>query len=114
MSADDLFTESMWKDVARDLRLVGSKWWEANRDNLVGLSRREVEDMALALKAGNRRRAKQALVQHYSPDELYAYMHNTTEHFRGIAARRFAAIQALKQVGWWAARAVGTAILGVL
>lgn len=114
MRVSDLFTRAMWQDVGRDLRFVGARWWKDNEKALVGLTQAEVLDIAHALKAGNRVKAKLALAARMSPEEWAAYRDGTTDALEGIAARRAAAIEAVKRIGWISARVIGKALLAVL
>ena len=113
-SAEDLFTRDLWQSVAKDLRFVGAKWWRENQLALIGLTKAEMLDIAHALQAGDRWRAKEALVARMSVEQWQAYRDGTTAGLEELVARRAAAYEALKRIGWLAARVVGKALLAAL
>lgn len=114
MSAEDLFTREMWESVASDLRWWGSRWWRENEEALVGLTKDEMLDIAHALKAGNRREAKEALVARMSPEQWRAWRDQTTQQLEDLAARRAAALDALRKLGRITARVIGKALIAAL
>ena len=114
MSLSDLFGDALWRGVGESLRGEASKWWGKHRDTIVGLTRDEMQDMANALKVGDRFTAKMAIVAHMSPEEFRAWERKTLGQLEGIAARRAAMLDALKDIPLRVLEVIGTAILGAL
>lgn len=114
MSADELLGKPFWRDVANDLRGIGLAWWEANRNDLVQLSREEAEDVFEDLRRGRTVDAKLSLVARMSRDEWKAYRDGTTQRLEGIAQRRARLLDALGELGSRAAEAIGKAAMGAL
>lgn len=118
MSASDLFGDALWRGVGESLREVGPKaareWWDDHRDDLVGVTLAEMQDIAKSLRAGDRFAAKMAIVAQMSPAEWRAYRDGTTSKLERVAERRARLLDALEDLGIRAAKTIGTAILGAL
>jgi len=114
MGADDLFTRDHWEKVADKLYLGGKKWWNKHRDQFVDMGKDEARAIFEALRKGKRLEAQYEVVARMDEATWIAYRDGTTETLRGIAARRAAVLRALEELGWFAARTVGTAALSVL
>lgn len=109
MPLGDLFTPELWKSVADGLRGVAGRWWDENKDDLVALTKEEVEDVLRALKRGDTRSAKIEIAQRMSREEWVSYRDGTTDQLHGIAARRAAILEALEDLGRRVARLIGGA-----
>lgn len=114
MSAGDLITEDFWVGVANGLKGLGARWWEENKDHLVGLAKDEAAEIFAALKRGDTFDAKQELVARMTPEEWRAYRDGTTAQLQGIARRRADLLDALEDLGRRAAKLVGAAATGAL
>jgi len=114
VSVGDLITRELWESVAGELRGVAGRWWDENKDHLVGLAKDEAADIFRALKRGDTFRAKQEIVAMMSPEEWRAYRDGTTEQLAGIARRRAELLDALEDLGLRAAKVLGRAVGGAL
>jgi hypothetical protein len=111
---NDLFTKDHWRDVGQKLRFGAKRWWEAHRDELVDLGKDEARDVFRQLRRGDRRAAKLEIVSRMTPEQWAAYRDGTTAQLQDIAARRAKLLAALEELGWFAARTIGTAALAAL
>lgn len=115
MTVADLVSRTLWLDIGKELRGGAFKWWNKHESSLTALTKQELFDLANHLRAGDRRGAKDMLVKHLvslgptSPVWI-AFRNGTTDNLHDLAARRAAAIEAVTELGWFAARAVGKAI----
>jgi hypothetical protein len=114
MSAEDLFTEDLWRSVLRDLRGSAAAWFQEHQETFSNLTRDEVLAIGHQLKAGDTTNAKLVLAGRMSSGELADYMRGTTASLEGIAARRAKALDAIEDLGRRAARLIGTAIVDTL
>lgn len=116
--ADDLVkkvaNKALWREVGNDLRWGAAKWWDQNHETLASLGEAELHDIANALRVGDRRGAVEAIVARMTEDEWVAYMRGTTAELTALAKRRAAAIEAFKQLGYFAAKSVAKAIIAAL
>lgn len=108
------FSDLDWRAVGRRLRFVGKRWWAEHREQLTGLAEDEARDLFAALARGDRRAAKLEMVARMTPEQWAAYRDGTTAELQGIADRRAQMLDALKELGWLAARAIGAAALQVV
>lgn len=114
MAATDLFTREMWEGVGRDLRWTAKRWWNENRDAIVGLAQDELADVMYSLRTGNTAEAKIVLARKMSDEEWQAYRDGTTKALSDLAQRRFALFQALEKLGRRAAKVIAGLVLARL
>lgn len=119
MNGAALVSRTLWHRIGSDLRGGAFKWWTRHESALTSLTRDEMLALANNLRAGDRRGARDAMVRHFvalgpgHPDWA-SYVDLTSDQIRDLAARRAAFIEAIGELGWWAARAISKAILAAV
>lgn len=114
MSVDEFIDPKLWGAVSKDLERGLHRWWMDHREELLRIGKDELREVAERLAKGDRTGAKFEVVGAMDRETWRAYRDGTTDHLRGIAARRAALARALEKLSFGAAKTIGAAILGIL
>jgi hypothetical protein len=110
----DRVGDVFWNKVSGDLQGVALSWWREHTNDLTEFSREEATEIFNELREGRTMDAKLVLVSRMTRQEWVAYRDGTTELLDAIASRRARMFEALSDLGFRAAKAIGEAALSAL
>lgn len=95
----DLFTQSLWEDVDRELKGEAGRWWEENRLTITSMGYDEMIGVLRNLKDKGKRKAYMDLLMSLSDEEFEQHRMGTLRELRSMAARRAALAESLMKLG---------------